>query len=47
MGNRGHRGWSRFEAAALVAFIVVILLFIWSFLALRDDVLRRLYESYL
>ncbi len=47
MANHSGSGWSKFEIAAWVAFVIVILAFIWSFLALRDDVLRRLYEFYL
>lgn len=45
MATRG--GWSKFEMVAWVFFILAILAFIWSFLSLRDDVLRRLYEFYL
>ncbi|ETW98201.1 MAG: hypothetical protein ETSY1_19745 [Candidatus Entotheonella factor] len=47
MTNHSGRGLSKFEIAALIAFILTIMAFIWSFLTLRNDVLRRLYELYL
>ena len=47
MTNRSRWGLSKFEVAALVAFILVVMVFIWSFFSWRDDVLRRLYEFYM